>query len=362
MPSAAGNEADDVAEPGRRKLEARQPRRDRADDRDAVGLEVERPGESDRDDDDDQRRGQTRHEDAEREQGRERDGGDRDRRAADRAELADRLPELAERLRGVDREPEKLAELADDEDHGDAVDVADEHGPREVVGDPAEPEHPGDREARADEQREHAGELDRLGASRDRQRQDRHADEGRDRSLRPDDELPRRSEQHVGDRREQQGVEAVHRRDAGDLGVRHRRRDRERRHRDPGDHVAARARGRYRGSSPVTGSRRLSGGSFRASRNGDRSAYSEAGAGRVEGAGGVRSFMPPAPRLRPSGAGRPGGWCAARLCGIPSSLSPPSCRSNVYLAPAAARSVSSACSSSASSAGDAARSRRGRAG
>ena len=81
--------------------------------------------------------------------------------AAHVAELVDHLPQLTERLAGVDRKPEQLAELADDQHHGDAMDVADEHWAGEVVGDPAEPQRPRDQEAGRDEQRERRRQLGR---------------------------------------------------------------------------------------------------------------------------------------------------------------------------------------------------------
>ena len=170
------------------------------------------------------------------------DGADRHRRAAYRAELAGVLGQPVERVAGADREAEQLSDLADHEHDRNAVDVADQHRPREVVGEPAEPQQAREQEAGADEQREHRRELDRVRAAGDRERQHRGRDDGRDRSLRADDEHTRRAEQHVRERGHEQRVEAVHRREAGELAVGHRRRDAERRHRHPGDEVAAGAR------------------------------------------------------------------------------------------------------------------------
>jgi hypothetical protein len=76
--------------------------------------------------------------------------------------------------------------------------------------DPAEAQHPGEREAGRDEQREHGRQLRSLRAAGDNKRQDRRGDEGRGRALRPDDELPRRAEEHVRHRRKQQRIEAIH--------------------------------------------------------------------------------------------------------------------------------------------------------
>ena len=63
------------------------------------------------------------------------------------AERAHDLGQLRQRLARVDREPEQLAQLADHEHDRDAVDVAHEHRPREVVGDPPEPQQPREDEA-----------------------------------------------------------------------------------------------------------------------------------------------------------------------------------------------------------------------
>ncbi len=69
---------------------------------------------------------------------RECRGADRQRDAARFIELAHDLADLRERVARVDVEAEQLAELRDDEHHGDPVEVADQDGTREVVGKPAE--------------------------------------------------------------------------------------------------------------------------------------------------------------------------------------------------------------------------------
>ena len=152
------------------------------------------------------------------------------------------LPEPAQRLARVDLEPEQLAQLGDHERDRDSVQVADQHRPGEVVGDPAEPQRARQQEAGGDEQGEHRRQLDRVVAARGRERKNRGGDERRRRALRADDEPARRAEQDVGDRRQQQRVQAVDRREPGELAVGHRRRQRERRDRQPGDEVAAGAR------------------------------------------------------------------------------------------------------------------------
>jgi hypothetical protein len=114
------NERDDVLQRRGWNVDARQPCRNRADDRHAVRLQIERPREPDRGDDDDERRRQPWHDVAEGEENPQRDRGHRERHAADAAQLAHHFPELRQRV----RQPEELSELADDQDDRDPVDVA----------------------------------------------------------------------------------------------------------------------------------------------------------------------------------------------------------------------------------------------
>jgi hypothetical protein len=93
-----------------------------------MGLQVQGPRDGDRGGHDQQRRRQAGHDEAQQQQNGERDRRDRDGSAADLAELADHLPQLGQRVAGADRQAEQLAELADDQDHGDPVDIADQHG------------------------------------------------------------------------------------------------------------------------------------------------------------------------------------------------------------------------------------------
>ena len=120
--------------------------------------------------------------------------------------------------------------------------IPDQHRSGEVVGDPAQPQHSSEQEAGRDEQGEHRRELRRVVAACDREREHRRGDERRRRPLRADHQPAGRAEQHVRDRRQQEGVQAVDRREAGKLSVGHRRGQRERRDRQPGDEVSAGAR------------------------------------------------------------------------------------------------------------------------
>ena len=71
---------DDVLPGGAGQDEARQSCGNRAKYGDAVGLQVERPGETDRCDDDQERRREPRHDAAEYEENRKRDRAEDDRR------------------------------------------------------------------------------------------------------------------------------------------------------------------------------------------------------------------------------------------------------------------------------------------
>ena len=178
-PSAAGTSVSVSETDGVGTWSVRQARRQRADDGDAVRGEVERLGGDDREHHDQQRRRELGREEAQRHQDQQRRGAHRERRAADVTELLHDLGELRQRLGRVDVEPQQLAELPDQQDDDHAVDVPDQDGAGEVVGDPAQPGHAGQHEARGDEQRERRGELGRLVARGRGQREHRDRGEGR---------------------------------------------------------------------------------------------------------------------------------------------------------------------------------------
>jgi hypothetical protein len=75
--------------------------------------------------DDDKRGGKPRGDEAQREEHQQRTHSHGDRGRARVIEVADHLDQLRQRVRGLDIDAEHLAELADDEHAGDAVDVAD---------------------------------------------------------------------------------------------------------------------------------------------------------------------------------------------------------------------------------------------
>ena len=154
-------------------------------------VESERLGRDDRGDHDDEGGGQPRCQVPGRDhqqQGHEANG---QCRRAQIADLATQFDELGQRVAGVDIDPGQLAELADDQHHGDAVDVAHKHGSGEVVGQPAEPQQPRDQEARRYQQRQRARQFQGLRAAGGGERQHGRRHERGQRALRADDQLPR---------------------------------------------------------------------------------------------------------------------------------------------------------------------------
>ena len=61
--------------------------------------------------------------------------------------LPDDLDQHGHGILGVHIQAEQFGQLADDQDHGHAVEIPDQHRPGEVVGHPAQADHPGDQEA-----------------------------------------------------------------------------------------------------------------------------------------------------------------------------------------------------------------------
>ena len=151
------------------------------------------------------------------------------------------VAELADRIGRVQRDPQQLAELPDDQHDRDAVQVADQDGARQVLGDPLQPRQARDEEAGADHQRQRGRHLAGLRGAGRRDADQRRRHQRRERALRPDRDLARGAQQRVAHHREEQGVQPDHRRQPGELGVGHARRDRQRGDRQAREHVVARA-------------------------------------------------------------------------------------------------------------------------
>ena len=170
-------------------------------------------------------------------QRRQRAGPDEERRPVRVEELAQHLGDLGDRVSRVDVESEQLPELRDHEHHRDAVQVADEDGREKLSA--IQPR----RSARA--ARKQAATSTASAPASSTASPLPAAASGRIAAATsaesepsgPITSLARGAEQDVEDRREQERVETVDRREAGELSVGHRRRKRQRRHGDAGEEV-----------------------------------------------------------------------------------------------------------------------------
>ena len=151
--------------------EPRQAGRDVTDRRDAVIAEAEQHGGDVRDDHDDHARRNLRHKSLDEIEHGEQAGRQPGGAARTLAEALDQVPDLREEAGRRDLYPENLADLADDDDQRDAVDVADEDGLGQEIGHESEPEQAGHDLDRTDRQRERRGQgSDEFGmAGGDRQ-------------------------------------------------------------------------------------------------------------------------------------------------------------------------------------------------
>ena len=236
MPTAAGSELERRRRAAGRDVEARQPggdRRRRRRRRRAARSSA--PRRRSRATTTISAAGTRGAQEAQRQQDRERGRADRDAWCRSTSPISrDDLDELRERVARVDVEPEQLAELADDQHDRDAVDVADQHGPREVVGDPAEPQRAG----RAGSTRRRAAPAWRPARRPPRCPRPRAPAPPRATSAEIEPSGPTIScrdepSSAYATRRKQQRVEAGDRGEAGELRVGHRGRHRERRDGQP---------------------------------------------------------------------------------------------------------------------------------
>ena len=184
--------------------------RDFADHGHSVPGQAEGRGGDDRKDDDDQRRGNLgRQPTCDQQQGQAHTAHQHGR-PTHLIDLRDDFRDLARRCLGPDAEPEYLTELADDDDDGDAVQVTDQHGPREIVRDPAQPGEQGNDIGDPDQQGQQGSQRGALHGVRGH-RDQRRPDHCGDRPFRADDHLPGRAEDRIGNRGQQQRVQADHR-------------------------------------------------------------------------------------------------------------------------------------------------------
>ena len=227
-PHRGQGEVADVGERGLRPRDVRESRRDVADGRDPVRLQAERDGEQTSDHDDAERTGKARQVDPQEEREREQPGAERGRRPARVRHLVDELADPLRKALCRDRQPEHLPQLAGDDQHGGAVDVAEQHRLREEVRHEAETEQRRHEEDDADHQREQRRQLQIARGLRGRERRQRGRRQRRERALRADDRLPRRAEERVDRERQQRPVDADDGRDAREAGHPETRRNRDR--------------------------------------------------------------------------------------------------------------------------------------
>ena len=157
--------------------------------------------------------------------------------------LPSRSPQLLEEVALALGHAEQLRHLADDDRQREADDEALQHRLGDEAREEAEPQRA----------RRPARRIPTTSAERDRELEERvraargevadgRGRQRRGRRHRPGDEVPRAAERGVEDQRAGRGVEADHRRDAGDRGVGERLGHEHRPHGQPGDQVAAQPR------------------------------------------------------------------------------------------------------------------------
>ncbi len=236
--NASGSRCGHVAEADGGDRERGQPVGDRADDRDAVLLQVERGDRGDPQHDGDEHGRHLGRVGPQGEDDRERRDADGQRRQADLAELRHHAPRACRR-RPVPppSTPSSLEIWLDGDDQGEAADEAGQHRPGEEVGDEPGARQAGGQAHAADEQREQRRERDEAAAVAEGERGDGGGRVGRDRRARPDRQLPAGAEHGVGEQRRQRGEEPGLGRHAGQRGVRHALRHEHRPHRDRREEV-----------------------------------------------------------------------------------------------------------------------------
>ncbi len=181
---------------------------DGAHDLDPLLLQAECRRERGCAEDREQRPGQARGEpgpDEQRDDDSETDG---DRRAIGRIDMLQGGDDLRDRLGPVDLHPKELAELAGHHDHGDASEVADEHGTTEELRDESHAQQARGQGQHAHDQGTHARHGGIRGGVTDGQGGEGSRGEDRGRGLGTDAEEPRCARNHVDRERRQARPEA----------------------------------------------------------------------------------------------------------------------------------------------------------
>ena len=153
----------------------------------------------------------------------------------------------------VDREPEQLRQLADDDDQRDAVHVAVPDGLGQQVGDEPEPGQARNDAQTACEDREHPARAIASPGPRRPAAVMEAAISGASDESGPEHEDAARPEDGVGDERHDRRVQPRDRREARRLGIAHAGRDQQRREHQPGGEVAGSHGHWYRGATRAPG-------------------------------------------------------------------------------------------------------------
>jgi hypothetical protein len=159
------------------------------------------------------------------------------RRAVGLVSVGKEVPQAVGEMIALDRDAGELAELADEQRHAKAGQVADQRGTREEVGNEAEAQRRRDQQHDPDDhgQRGSSGHVF-IGAG-DRHGRQAGGGEGRRPRIGPDRQMPRRTEQRVERNPDDDGLKRRTRGQAGDRRVRHALCDQERADRQSTQHV-----------------------------------------------------------------------------------------------------------------------------
>ena len=147
--------------------------------------------------------------------------------------------DLGEGAAGRHLHPGDLAQLTDDHEHRDAGHVAGQHGFGQQVGHVAEAGQPADHADHADRDGQSGGRGGRQRGVAGGHGGDGHGGHQRGGRLGADGQGPRRAEEGVEQQRADRRPQSLHRRQPGQLRVRHHLGDQVRGHGQTGDHVAA---------------------------------------------------------------------------------------------------------------------------
>ena len=219
--------------------ERRQPGGHLADDRNAVPIQREQRhrcrGESHRD----ERAGSTGRQSGQQDQHRQYRGRERQRGPVHVRQRPGQGAHLGEESLAVDGGAGQPAQLVSDHDQRDPGHVADQHRPRQQVGEKAEPDQSGHQAHQSHQCGEHRRQhrvADRVANGQRRQRGCRHQGRGR---LRTGREIARRSQDRVDRQRQQRRPQTGYRRQTGHRRIGHRLRHQISRHGDPGQQITA---------------------------------------------------------------------------------------------------------------------------